>query len=97
MKPGQTPLADLYKVDRAIMVTRLSDSVNPITGDFSGVVKGGFLLKGGERRPIQETTIAGNMYDCLRSISAVSEEVTVLGGTRSFPTVRIEDVSVTAG
>lgn len=97
LKPGQTLLADLYGMDRAILVTRLSDSVNPITGDFSGVVKGGFLLKGGERRPIQETTIAGNLYDCLQSISAISQEVTVLGGTRSFPTLRIEDVSVTAG
>ncbi len=97
VRPGRTSLADLIAVERGIWVTRLSDSVNPITGDFSGVVKGGFLLQGGEWRPILETTIAGNLYDCLRSISAISEEVTVFGGTRSFPTVRIEDVSVTAG
>lgn len=95
--PGSTPMSNLYDVDRAIIVTRFSGSSNPITGDFSGVVKGGFLLKKGEKRPIMETTLAGNLYDCLRNISAVSEEVTVFEGTTAFPALRIEDISVTAG
>ncbi|MEN9225474.1 MAG: TldD/PmbA family protein [Thermostichus sp. HHBFW_bins_43] len=95
--PGQTPLAELYAVERGIIVTRLSGSSNPITGDFSGVVKGGFLVKGGEKRPILETTIAGNLYDCLRNISAISQEVTIFNGSTAFPALRIEDVSVTAG
>jgi PmbA protein len=95
--PGSTPMSKLYDVDRAIIVTRFSGSSNPITGDFSGVVKGGFLLKQGEKRPIMETTLAGNLYDCLRNISAVSEEVTVFEGTTAFPALRIEDISVTAG
>ncbi|NJK61304.1 MAG: TldD/PmbA family protein [Synechococcaceae cyanobacterium SM2_3_1] len=95
--PGSTPMSKLYDVDRAIIVTRFSGSSNPITGDFSGVVKGGFLLKQGEKRPIMETTLAGNLYDCLRNLSAVSEEVTVFEGTTAFPALRIEDISVTAG
>ncbi|MFS8836520.1 TldD/PmbA family protein, partial [Synechococcus sp. WC101] len=95
--PGTTPLSELYAMERGIIVTRLSGSSNPITGDFSGVVKGGFLVKGGEKRPILETTIAGNLYDCLRNISAISQEVTVFNGTTAFPALRIEDVSVTAG
>lgn len=95
--PGTTPLSELYAMDRGVIVTRLSGSSNPITGDFSGVVKGGFLVKGGEKRPILETTIAGNLYDCLRNISAISQEVTVFNGTAAFPALRIEDVSITAG
>jgi PmbA protein len=55
------------------------------------------LVKGGEKRPILETTIAGNLYDCLRNISAISQEVTVFNGTAAFPALRIEDVSITAG
>ncbi|MCF2971973.1 TldD/PmbA family protein [Synechococcus sp. Nb3U1] len=94
---GKTPLSELYAVERGIIVTRLSGSSNPITGDFSGVVKGGFLVKGGEKRPILETTIAGNLYDCLRNISAISQEVTIFNGSTAFPALRIEDVSVTAG
>ncbi len=97
VSPGKTPIAELYAVDKGIYVTRFSGSSNPITGDFSGVVKGGFLIKAGERRPILETTIAGNLYDCLKAISAISQEVTVFGGVASFPALRIEDISITSG
>jgi PmbA protein len=94
---GNTNLADLMTVDQAIVVTRFSGSTNPVTGDFSGVIKGGFLLKDGERTAIEETTMAGNLYECLRNISAVSQERRVMNGSVAMPTIRIEDVSVTAG
>lgn len=95
--PGQTSMKDLYAVDKGILVTRFSGSSNPITGDFSGVVKGGFLLKKGERIPVMETTVSGNLYECLKNISAISQEVTVFGGTQAYPALRIEDMSITAG
>ncbi len=95
--PGSTPRFELEQVERGILVTRFSGSSNPITGDFSGVVKGGFLIKNGERHPIQETTIAGNLYECLSNISAISAETTVFLGRYRFPAIRIEDVSITAG
>ena len=82
---------------RAVLVSRFSGSSNPITGEFSGVVKGGFLLKSGKRTPIREVQIAGNLYDALRSISGVSREVRLLDGNVHAPAIRIEDVSVTAG
>jgi PmbA protein len=94
---GTTPVADLMKVDQGIFVTRFSGSTNPVTGDFSGVIKGGFLLRGGERIPVDETTMAGNLYDCLKNISAVSTERRIMNGSVAMPTLRIEDVSVTAG
>jgi PmbA protein len=94
---GKTALTELMNVDQAIVVTRFSGSTNPVTGDFSGVIKGGFLLKDGERTAIEETTMAGNLYDCLQNISAVSQERRVMNGSVSMPTIRIEDVSVTAG
>lgn len=94
---GKTTLTDLMTVDQAIVVTRFSGSTNPVTGDFSGVIKGGFWLKDGERTAIEETTMAGNLYDCLQNISAVSQERRVMNGSVSMPTIRIEDVSVTAG
>ncbi len=97
VSPGHTSMADLYNVDQGVYVTRFSGGSNPFTGDFSGVVKGGFLIKNGERRPILETTIAGNLYDCLRNISAVSQEVRVFEGRVAFPALRIEDVSITGG
>ncbi len=97
VEPGDVPLATLMQMDPGIIVTRFSGSSNPISGDFSGVVKGGFLVKGGEKIPIQETTVAGNLYECLQRISGISQEVQVFGGTASYPAIRIEDVSITAG
>lgn len=94
---GAVPLARLEELPRAIVVTRFSGTVEPSSGDFTGVVKGGFLVERGERRPVMETTIAGNLWAALRAISGISEERLTFYGTRRFPAVRIEDISVSAG
>jgi len=93
---GTTPLAEMMNIEKGVYVTRFSGSTNPITGDFSGVIKGGFLLHGGEKVAIDETTMAGNLYDCLKNISAVSKERRALNGSVLAPTIRIDDVSITA-
>src|SRR6185369_16339833 len=49
--------------ERAIWVGRYSGSTNAVTGDFSGVVKNGWLLGGGERQPLREVLIAGNVFE----------------------------------
>ena len=97
LSPGTTPLSEIDKVERGIYVTRFSGSSDPVSGEFSGVVKGGFLIRDGDRIPISETTLSGNLYECLKNISAVSDVAEVHGGVRAWPTVRVEDVSVTAG
>ena len=51
----------------------------------------------GERTPIREVQISGNLYDALNRISGVSREVRLLDGNVHVPAVRIDDVSVTAG
>jgi PmbA protein len=87
----------MVNMEQGVIVTRFASSSNPLTGDFSGVVKGGFLVKNGERRPIEETTIAGNLYECLRSISAISDTARRMNGTVSMPAIKIDGLSVTAG
>lgn len=97
LRAGSHPVAELQRMDHGIIVTRYSGTTNPVTGDFSGVVKGGFLVRGGEARPIRETTIAGKLWECLNRISAVSQERTIFHGIRAWPSIRVEDVAVTAG
>jgi PmbA protein len=98
MTPGETPLPTLCTESRrTILVSRFSGSSNPVTGEFSGVVKGGFLISNGERRPVKETMIAGNLYDLLKSVSGVSREVRNINGSSVIPALRVEDISVTAG
>ncbi len=81
----------------ALLVPRFSGRVEMATGDFSGVVKGGFLLERGERVPVAETMIAGNLYEALKHIVALSSDRLQLFGSTRFPTIAIEGVVVTAG
>lgn len=94
--PGGVSKDEVYGVDQAVIVTRFSGSQNASSGDFSGVVKGGFLLKDGERRPIHETTLTGNLYESLNQITAISSETAVLHGTQNLPWIRIDGVSISA-
>ncbi len=81
---------------KGILVTRFSGNVDPVSGDFSGVVKGGYLIKNGRIvQPVTGTLIAGNGFDALRSISGISQERESLF-SYTLPTIRIEDVSVTS-
>jgi PmbA protein len=95
---GETPLADMrLGNDPIVYVGRFSGSTSPVTGEFSGVVKNGALLEGGNSRPIKETMIAGNLYEALSRIVAISTERRVLGGAHTLPSILIDGVSVTAG
>lgn len=95
---GNKSQADLIKeIKRGLYVTRLSVQPNPVSGDFSGVVKGGFLIENGEfKMPVIETMIAGNIFDLLNRISGLSTERKKV---MSFlvPYCRIEDIPITSG
>jgi PmbA protein len=95
---GDVAMASLVASgERAIWVGRYSGSTNAVTGDFSGVVKNGWLLGGGERQPLREVLIAGNVFELLNRISAISRERQEIGGSALVPAIRAEDVSITAG
>lgn len=95
---GATAMAQLVASgEKAIWVGRYSGSTNPVTGDFSGVVKNGFFVHGGERHPVREVLIAGNVFELLQRISAISRERQDLHGMALVPAIRAEDVSITAG
>ncbi|MBI5505557.1 MAG: TldD/PmbA family protein [Deltaproteobacteria bacterium] len=96
--PGTTAMADLVaRSETAVWVGRYSGATNAVTGEFSGVVKNGFLIERGVRRPVREVLITGNVFELLQQISALSRERQDVGGTALVPAVRAENVSVTAG
>ncbi len=87
----------IQEIKKGILVTRLSAQINPFNGDFSGVVKGGFLIVNAElTQPVIETMIAGNIFTLLNQISGLSEESKKIGNFL-VPYCRIEDVSITSG
>jgi PmbA protein len=94
---GKTPLKEMIQPDgKAIWMNRFSGTSDSSSGDFSGVVKGGFLLDQGEKIPVKEIQIAGNMYDILKNqIAAVSIERELLGKSTWAPSLLVEGMSVT--
>lgn len=80
-----------------LFVGRFSGNVDSVSGDFSGVAKGSFVVSGGERgKPVQETLIAGNAFDLLEKIVGVGATVHRVF-TFEGPWVLVDGVDVTAG
>ncbi|UCF10523.1 MAG: TldD/PmbA family protein [Candidatus Bipolaricaulota bacterium] len=96
--PGERTKDDLVsEMKRGLLVTRFSGNTNPITGDFSGVAKGAYLIRDGKiERPVAGTLIAGNAFEALKGISGLSKEQERVFNC-TLPFIRLEDVSVTAG
>jgi len=62
-------------VGEGLYVGRFSGSVDEVSGDFSGVAKCGFRIRGGKlAEPVKETLIAGNAFDVLKALRALSRE-----------------------
>ncbi len=103
IRPGQTSKEDLVSgVKRGVLITRFSSAPRPVSGDISGVVKGGFLIENGRiARPLIETMISGNLFEMLPRISGLSQETESLAYPGEValvsPYIRIDDVTVTAG
>ena len=79
-------------------VKGLHAGANAVTGDFS-IESAGFMIENGKlTRPVKSFTVAGNFFELLGNISALSDEVTV-GISGSFtrfgsPDVLIRDMSI---
>jgi PmbA protein len=101
---GTEPISDLlHRTSREqvefLMVSRFSGRTDPITGDFSGVAKGGEWWRGGERAHyVQETLISGNMFEALGpGLFGISRETQIVDSSEESPTLIISNVSVTGG
>lgn len=85
----------LRDVANGFFVTELMGlhTLNPVSGDFSLGAKG-VAVRGGELAgPVAAVTIAGNLLDFLKRISAVGADVETFGSTAA-PSVVVEDVTV---
>ncbi len=83
---------------KGLMVQRFSGTVDPASGDFSGVAKSARWVEGGELvRPVRETLISGNAFELLADVVALSTGAESLMGAGRAPWALIDGVSVTAG
>lgn len=81
-----------------LLVGRFSGTVDPASGDFSGVAKSARAVRGGRvSGAVGETLISGNVFEVLaRPLVLGSEAVAVHGAARA-PWVLADGISVTGG
>ena len=98
VRPGLMDKDELIgEVKRGILVTRFSGFPEPVSGNLSGVVKGGFLIEDGKlMQPLIETMVSGNLFEMLPRVSGLSRQTERLGWATA-PYVRLEDVAITSG
>ena len=86
----------LRSADQVILVERFSGNVDPLTGDFSGIAKGSHFYKNGEyQHALTETMIAGNVFELLKDIKALSKDPKPHCGQYVAPWILVDGVSVT--
>ncbi len=97
ISPGNATKSELIKsIKEGVLVTRFSGSANPVTGDFSGTVKGGFYIRNGKViHPITGTMIAGNVFESLKKVVGISNKLTKVFSYH-LPYLAIADISVTS-
>lgn len=84
LAPGELDFDELLReMGQGLVVTELmGQGVNLVTGDYSRGAAG-FLVSGGElQRPVEEITIAGNLAEMFRRISAVGKDMDVRSNVR---------------
>jgi PmbA protein len=91
--------ADLERaLGRGLYVQRFSGTVDPASGDFSGVAKSARWIEGGVPvRSLKETLLSGNAFALLKKIVALSSEAERCSGAARAPYAIVDDISVTAG
>jgi PmbA protein len=95
LQGGELDLAGLLKkMDRGLLVTELLGyGVNLITGDYSRGAAGFWVEHGEIQYPVQEITIAGNLKDMFRGISAVGNDI-LIRGSKQCGSILIDNLTV---
>jgi PmbA protein len=90
----ETPEAILRGVERGLYVTRLlGQGVNLVTGDYSRGAAGLWIENGELAYAVHEITIAGNLREMLRNITAIGSDLQFRGATAA-PTLRIDGMTI---
>jgi len=88
----------LASFGRGLFVQRFSGTVDPASGDFSGVAKSSRWVEGGRvAHPVREMLLSGNLYKLLHEVRRLSSVEERLSGGARAPYAIVDGVSVTAG
>lgn len=91
--------ADMHRtLGRGLFVQRFSGTVDPASGDFSGVAKSARWIENGVVvRSLKEMLLSGNAFDLWQRVIALSSTSERCSGAARAPYALVDGVSVTAG
>jgi PmbA protein len=95
LEPGtQTPEQIIADIPNGLYVLQtMGFGVNLTTGDYSQGASGLWIENGELAYPVEEITIAGNLKDMFRNVSAIGNDLEFLS-SGAVPTVRIEGMTI---
>jgi PmbA protein len=95
LQPGTlTPAQIIADVKSGLYVTEtMGFGVNLVTGDYSQGAAGMWIENGELAYPVEEITIAGNLKDMYKNISAIGNDLVFRTATAA-PTLRIEGMTI---
>lgn len=87
----------LKTMGRGLLVTELlGHGVNAVTGDYSRGASGFWIENGEIAYPVEEITIASNLKEMLRGISAIGSDI-VVRGSKQCGSILIDRMTVAGG
>jgi PmbA protein len=95
LEPGsQSPEEIIREVQAGLYVTSLMGfGTNIVTGDYSRGAAGLWIENGQLTHAVEEITIAGNLGEMLRNITAIGDDL-VFRGSVASPTLRIDGMTI---
>jgi PmbA protein len=95
LEPGTVTADEIIKgVPAGLYVTSLMGSgVNLVTGDYSRGAFGLWIENGELTHAVEEVTIAGNLGEMLRNITAIGNDL-VFRGSVASPTLRVDGMTI---
>ena len=95
LKPGNvSPEAILAEIPAGLYVTSLMGfGANLVTGDYSRGASGLWIENGELTHAVEEVTIAGNLRDIYKNITAIGDDL-VFRGSVAAPTLRIDGMTI---
>ncbi len=84
----------IAEIQAGLYVTSLMGSgVNLVTGDYSRGATGLWIENGVLTHAVEEVTIAGNLAEMLRNVTAIGNDLVFRGAVAS-PTLRIDGMTI---
>jgi PmbA protein len=95
LEPGNLSLEQIFaEVPAGLYVTSMMGSgVNLVTGDYSRGATGLWIENGVLTHAVEEVTIAGNLAEMLRNVTAIGNDLVFRGAVAS-PSLRIDGMTI---